>query len=122
MLDKLCFQNIFLYLQNKENFLPYGKHKTKPACIFQIDAKIMVILCKPMYRILSDVRMHADWANRTMSQQMEFDMMFLPSGEVNPEVLRVSNSNNLNLKQEQPLALIDSLVLIVSTNPCRSLL
>ncbi len=58
---------------------------------------MILSLCNPVKRILSDLLMMAERRNNTLEQQIESDSILTSSGEVNTTVtVRVENSEGNN--------------------------
>ncbi len=58
---------------------------------------MILSLCNPVKRILSDLLMMAERRNNTLEQQIESDSIITSSGEVNTTVsVRVANSEGNN--------------------------
>ncbi len=58
---------------------------------------MILSLCNPVKRILSDLLMMAERRNNTLEQQIESDSILTSSGEVNTTVtVRVANSEGDN--------------------------
>ena len=58
---------------------------------------MILSLCNPVKRILSDLLMMAERRNNTLEQQIESDSILTSSGEVNTTVtVRVANSEGNN--------------------------